>query len=221
LAGGSVDLVLTDIPYGEVNRQSGGLRSLDKGVADRFDNKNIPLLVDEFARLATNSVYVFCGTQQISALSSGFSGVGMTVRVGAWNKTNPSPMNGSRLWLSGLEFCVYARKANAVHNEHCQKALWDAPSGKSKIHPTQKPLQLFERLVRASSNEGFTVFDPFMGSGTTGVACANTGRNFIGIERDEGYFKIAQDRIEDCQDKGQDYAGTIRSQEKRRAHNHH
>ena len=195
LPDGSVDLVLTDIPYGEVNRQSGGLRSLDKGVADAFDNANLELLVKEFGRVAKNSVYVFCGTQQISSLAAGFTCAGMTVRVGAWNKTNPSPMNGSRLWLSGLEFCVYARKANAVHNEHCRKALWDAPSGRSKIHPTQKPLQLFERLVRASSDEGHTVFDPFMGSGTTGVACVNTGRKFIGIERDPKYFAIAQKRI--------------------------
>ena len=199
IATGSVDLVLTDIPYGEVNRQSGGLRSLDKGAADTFDNTNLEFLVKEFGRVATNSIYVFCGTQQISSLAAGFTSMGMTVRVGAWNKTNPSPMNGSRLWVSGLEFCVYARKANAVHNEHCQKALWDAPSGRSKIHPTQKPLQLFERLVRASSDEGHTVFDPFMGSGTTGVACANTGRNFIGIERDPDYFKIAQDRISQAQ----------------------
>jgi site-specific DNA-methyltransferase (adenine-specific) len=195
LADGSVDLVLTDIPYGEVNRQSGGLRSLDKGVADTFDNANLEFLVEEFGRVVTNSVYIFCGTQQISSLAAGFTSRGMTVRVGAWNKTNPSPMNGSRLWVSGLEFCVYARKANAVHNEHCQKALWDAPSGRSKIHPTQKPLQLFERLVRASSDEGHTVFDPFMGSGTTGVACVNTGRKFIGIERDPEYFAIAQKRI--------------------------
>lgn len=195
LADGSVDLVLTDIPYGEVNRQSGGLRSLDKGAADTFDNANLEFLVEEFGRVATNSVYVFCGTLQISRLAAGFTSRGMTVRVGAWNKTNPSPMNGSRLWVSGLEFCVYARKANAVHNEHCQKALWDAPSGRSKMHPTQKPLRLFERLVRASSDEGHTVFDPFMGSGTTGVACAHTGRKFIGIERDPEYFAIAQKRI--------------------------
>ena len=192
---GAVDLVLTDIPYGEVNRESGGLRSLDKGVADTFDNANLDLLVREFVRIATNSVYVFCGTQQISGLASGFAVAGLTVRVGAWNKTNPSPMNGSRLWVSGLEFCVYARKANAVHNEHCKKALWDAPSGRSKIHPTQKPLPLFERLVLASSHAGHTILDPFMGSGTTGVACANTGRRFIGIERDDSYFEIAKQRI--------------------------
>ena len=64
-----------------------------------------------------------------------------------------------------------------------------------KLHPTQKPVALFEYLIRTYTNEGETVLDNCMGSGTTGVACANTNRNFIGIELDEGYFKIAQDRI--------------------------
>ena len=63
------------------------------------------------------------------------------------------------------------------------------------IHPTQKPVALMEYLIRTYTNTGETVLDFTMGSGTTGVACVNTGRQFIGIERDEGYFKIAQDRI--------------------------
>lgn len=65
-----------------------------------------------------------------------------------------------------------------------------------KFHPTQKPVALMEYLIRTYTNEGEVVLDNCMGSGTTGVACVRTGRNFIGIERDEGYFKIAQDRIE-------------------------
>jgi site-specific DNA-methyltransferase (adenine-specific) len=63
------------------------------------------------------------------------------------------------------------------------------------VHPTQKPVALVEYLIRTYTNEGDTVLDNTMGSGTTGVACANTGRNFIGIEQDENYFKIAQERI--------------------------
>lgn len=62
-------------------------------------------------------------------------------------------------------------------------------------HPTQKPVALMEYLIRTYTNGGETVLDFTMGSGTTGVACVNTGRRFIGVERDEGYFKIAQDRI--------------------------
>jgi DNA modification methylase len=63
------------------------------------------------------------------------------------------------------------------------------------VHPTQKPVALMEYLIRTYTNEGETVMDNCMGSGTTGVACMNTGRDFIGIERDERYFKIAQERI--------------------------
>lgn len=67
---------------------------------------------------------------------------------------------------------------------------------KSNLHPTQKPVALMEYLIKTYTNEGETVLDNTMGSGTTGVACVNTGRNFIGIEMDPSYFNIAQQRIE-------------------------
>lgn len=65
-------------------------------------------------------------------------------------------------------------------------------------HPTQKPVSLMEYLIKTYTNEGDTVLDPTMGSGTTGVACVNTNRNFIGIERDKKYFDIAKTRIDEC-----------------------
>lgn len=68
-----------------------------------------------------------------------------------------------------------------------------------KHHPTQKPVALMEYLIRTYTNEGETVLDFTMGSGTTGVACVNTGRRFIGIERDETYFQIARERIAKAQ----------------------
>lgn len=68
-------------------------------------------------------------------------------------------------------------------------------NGIQKLHPTQKPISLIERFIRLSSKENDLIFDPFMRSGTTGVACINTDRNFIGIELDDNYFKIAEDRI--------------------------
>ncbi len=66
---------------------------------------------------------------------------------------------------------------------------------KDVVHPTQKPVELMEYLVRTYSNEGEVVLDNCMGSGTTGVACMNTGRIFIGIEKEENYYKIAEQRI--------------------------
>ena len=84
--------------------------------------------------------------------------------------------------------------------------LWQGGKSKSNVmeypkdsggyHPTQKPVALLEDLIQTYSNEGDTVLDFTMGSGSTGVACINAGRNFIGIELDEGYYKIAQERIE-------------------------
>ena len=71
----------------------------------------------------------------------------------------------------------------------------EASSNKLRYHPTQKPVALLEYLIRTYTNEGETVLDFTMGSGSTGVACVNTGRKFIGIELEEKYFNIAKERI--------------------------
>lgn len=78
------------------------------------------------------------------------------------------------------------------------KSVLDFASEGKTVHPTQKPVALMEYLIRTYTNEGDTVLDNTMGSGTTGVASVNTGRQFIGIERDDKYFAIAQKRIEDA-----------------------
>jgi site-specific DNA-methyltransferase (adenine-specific) len=75
---------------------------------------------------------------------------------------------------------------------------FDAQDPKKRLHPTQKPVALMEYLIKTYTNEGETVLDFTMGSGTTGVACVNTNRNFIGIELDDGYFDIASKRIDDA-----------------------
>ena len=70
---------------------------------------------------------------------------------------------------------------------------------KDRDHPVQKPAELMQELIEVVTRENSTIVDCFMGSGTTGVACVQTGRNFIGIEIDEGYFKIAEKRIKDAE----------------------
>ena len=74
--------------------------------------------------------------------------------------------------------------------------VWESGNTNSgKLHSCQKPLDILEKLIKTSSNEGDLVLDCFMGSGSTGEACIKTKRNFIGIEKDEKYFKIAKDRL--------------------------
>lgn len=84
-----------------------------------------------------------------------------------------------------------------VNDEYYPKSIIEISNAeRNKIHPTEKPIFLMEYLIRTYTNEGETVLDNCMGSGSTGVACVNTGRNFIGIELDQHYFQIAKERIE-------------------------
>ena len=177
----SIDMILTDIPYGEVNRESNGLRNLDKGIADDvgFD---INVLLKEFTRVCNGSIYVFCGTEQVSHIRHTFVDCGLSTRLIIWEKKNPSPMNGEHIWLSGIECCVYGKFPNAVFNEHCQNTVMQYNIVHDQVHPTEKPLKMFERLILASSNKDDMILDCFLGSGTTLEASMNTERNCIGFE---------------------------------------
>ena len=94
-------------------------------------------------------------------------------------KRNAFNVKGTYSIISGIRsFASGARKTNG-----------------EKVHPTQKPVELIEKFIKDSTDEGGTVLDTFMGSGTTGVACINTGRRFIGMELDDNYFAIARQRI--------------------------
>ena len=193
----SVTLTLTDIPYDEVNRKSGGLRNLDKRDADII-TFSLNDFVDEVVRITSGSVYIFCGSVQVSDIREKLIDHGLSVRHCVWEKSNPSPMNGQHMWLSSIENCVYARKKGAYFDirERCKSAVWKCSTEKYKGHPTPKPIELMERLIQASSQSGDTVFDPCMGSGAVGIAAKRTRRNFIGIEMDKKYYNITQDRID-------------------------
>ena len=196
LADGSITLTLTDIPYDEVNRKSGGLRNLDKSHADII---TFPLdkFIDEIVRVTSGSIYIFCGSVQVSHIRNRLIEHKLSVRHCIWEKSNPSPMNGQHMWLSSIENCVYAKKKGAYFDirERCKSAVWKCPTEKYKGHPTPKPIELMERLIQASSQSGDTVFDPCMGSGAVGIAAKRTRRNFIGVELNEKYYKITQERI--------------------------
>jgi DNA modification methylase len=170
------------------------LRNLDKQTADVV-GFNLKCLVGELNRICNGSIYIFCGTKQISELLFLLEELKMSTRIAFWEKPNPSPMNGQNIWLSGVEVCAYAKKKNAIFNEHCKSAVWKNVSTRSKIHPTQKPVELFERLIKASSNEQNLVLDCFAGSGTTAIAAENTNRKWICIEQLQEYADKAVNRI--------------------------
>lgn len=195
---GSVDLVLTDIPYGECNRNDNGLRNLNKENAD-IETFNLQEFLRDIYRVTKGTIIVFCGQHQFSEIKNFFQEKQYkskgTVRQLIWRKTNPSPMNGQHIYLSGIENAVWFKKRGGVFNAHCKNTVFDYPCGRSKLHPTEKNHDLLKELILDNSNEGDIVFDPCMGSGSHGLVAVENSRRFIGIELDENYFKIAKERI--------------------------
>ena len=195
----SVDVTLTDIPYGEINRKDNGLRNLNKSNAD-ITTFELDKFLNELYRITSGTIIIFCGQHQLSEIKNFFQDKQDlhkgTVRQIIWKKTNPSPMNGKNIYLSGIENAIWFKKRGATFNANCKNTVFEYPCGRNKLHPTQKNLKLIEELIVDNSNEQDIIFDPCMGSGTTGIACINTNRRFLGVEIDENYFDIARQRIE-------------------------
>jgi DNA modification methylase len=141
-------------------------------------------------------VYIWCGALQISTIFGTLKQSGLVaLRIGVWNKSNPSPMNGQYSWLSANEFCVYGRHKNAYFDRPCKGALWQGPVVQHKVHPTQKPVWLMQELITASVPPRGKVLDPCMGSGTTGVAAKLIEREFDGYELHQPWYQLAVRRI--------------------------
>lgn len=191
----SVDFTLTDIPYDVVNRDSNGLRNLNKGNADimTFELEDF---LEEIYRITKNSMVVFCGKEQFSSIYAFFATKKGTVRPIIWEKSNPSPMNGKYIYLSGVEMAVWFKKSGAkTFNAHCKNSVFKFPNGRSKLHPTEKNHKLLQDIILDNSNEDDLVFDPCMGSGSHLMVAKNLNRQYLGIELNQEYFEIAKNRI--------------------------
>jgi len=174
----SIDLILTDIPYEKVNKKSNWLRKIDKENANTktFELKD---LLKEIDRITKWSWYIFCWKEQVSEIFEYFDLKWYSTRLMIWEKTNPSPMNCKYVWMSWIETFVYFKKPWAVFNENYKNSVIKFPNWSSKIHPTEKPLKLFEYLISVSSNKWDLVCDPCVWSWTTAVASQNLQRNFL------------------------------------------
>lgn len=194
------DTLLTDIPYGECNSRTtisfshNHLRNVDKGHAD-----NITFNLQEYLELTDKVIkgnfIIFCGIEQVSEIRAFYNDKGYTTRLLIWEKTNPSPMNGQFVYLSGIECCVWAKKPNGTFNGFCKNTVFRHNCGKNEISPTQKPLPLWYELLSDNTNEGDLVLDTCMGSFTTAIACRHMGRNFIGAELNKEQYDKGQARL--------------------------
>lgn len=189
----SVHAVISDIPYGEVNKADSGIRKLNKGNADiiTFDIVELAL---EIERVTSEWACLFVSTEQTSPLRAAWQPFGMT-RLLIWQKPNPTPLNCEYIWLSDIECCVVLRKSGATFNRFYESAVLKFDAGSSKEHPTQKPLPLIEYLIESTTNQGTIILDPFSGSGTTAIACTNLERRFICCDLHEPYVLASRERL--------------------------
>ena len=202
---GSVDLVLTDPPY--IVETSGG--GLYKSESVKY-NKEIEFMkngfsekvLEEICRIMKKiNVYFFCSQKQIPILLDFFvSKKKCNWNLISWHKTNVVPACGNK-YLTDTEYILFFReKGVKVYGTYeTKKTYYLTPTNQKEKklygHPTIKPQEILKNLIVNSTTENGVVLDCFMGSGSTGVACVNLKRNFIGIELKEEYFKIAEERI--------------------------
>lgn len=195
----SFNLTLTDIPYGEVNRDSNGLRALNKEEAD-VPTFELHTFLTEIYRVTKGTIIIFCGQHQISEIKNFFQGKQDknqgTVRQLIWKKTNPSPMNGQHIYLSGIENAIWFKKRGGTFNAHCKNTVFEYPCGRSKLHPTEKNHDLLKELILDNSNEEDIVFDPCAGSGSHCLVAKELNRKFVGCELNKYYYNIAAQRIQ-------------------------
>lgn len=207
---GTIDLVITDPPYklnkttgsttssSKAERWQGNILAADKtaGIMNEISFSDwLPIL---YKKLKDSShCYIWTNDKNICDLQTEAEKVGFQLHnVLIWKKNNCTP---NRWYMKNCEFVLFLRKGKSFPIANLgDSQLFEVNniSGKSKLHPTQKPVEVLERLVINSSAENGIVFDPFMGSGSTGVACVRTGRRFIGMELDKQYFDIAEKRID-------------------------
>lgn len=174
----------------------------------RKDRKNMDDIEDEGLNQGFNqaiinpllysSAVIFCHNDQLHTLLPYLAGCYQRYCLCAWAKDNPMPV-ANKHYIPELEPYIHAWSAGAHPQGDLtdKKRIWRGPNGKSVFdHPTVKPLDLMKKIMRNVNGE--TIIDPFMGTGTTGVAAAVSGKIFTGIEHKEKYFNIAVQRIKEA-----------------------
>ena len=212
----SVDLVITDPPYLHVK---GGMKSkkyntgtwkadsdMVTGMSDFGEAEIFNFLDTVIPKMKKVNMYIFCSKLQLIYY---FKYISMNKKLKydllVWDKVKYT-MKSSKFYTSDIEYVVRIYQAGvSLHkvltedgtksdiNHYMKRQAHPQPRGE---HGTMKPVNLIENFIRVASDEHDVVLDPFVGSGTTGVACKNLGRKFIGIELDKDYFNIAKERIE-------------------------
>lgn len=203
---GKVDAVVTDPPYKLTSggNTDGGMKG---GWFDAYNNNGLVVQCNitwkQIMTVVYNSMkdgadaYVMSNDRNLNEAMTQAETSGLSFhRLCVWDKISAT---ANRWYMPNCEFTLYLYKEPAKRINDCgSKALVRFQQIDESNHPTEKPVNLMAYYIKNSTNKNDVILDPFMGSGTTGVACVKLGRKFIGIELDEGYFDIACKRIEEA-----------------------
>jgi DNA modification methylase len=209
----SIDLVVTDPPYKIIGNGfkavAGGFKDRDifkndiKDIKNGFDFR----ILDECERVLKKwNCYIYCNKDLLCDLICYFKSKNVFIDILTEHITNPIPFCNNT-YLNDTDYILFVRESGVLVGgtyQTKQKYKIKQTNKKDKKlykHPTCKYVELLETYIKNSSKENDTILDMFMGSGSTGVACVNTNRKFIGIELDETYYEIACERINNIKNK--------------------
>jgi DNA modification methylase len=196
-----VDAVITDPPYVIKHVDGGGFAAARAfyagGALDGMTDFQLADYADAIAN-AADQLVAFHSRDQVGEYGTFCMAAFGNYDLHVWHKSNAIPFTHN-VWKSDIEYIAlgWRKKKHAVVDQSEKSKVYTSALTQAREHPTQKPVPLMEKYVRVLGVA--SVLDPFMGSGTTGVACMNLGRSFIGIEKEPKYFEIACRRITDAQ----------------------
>lgn len=200
----SIDLIVTDPPYlikYKTNYRKDKNHDFCSEILNDDNYDCISNYIKECYRILKNdtAMYMFCNCDRVDFFKQQLEAAGFTIKnMIIWVKNNWTAGDLKAQFGKQYEIMFLVNKGRKCFNGKRLTDVWffDRVAGKKQVHQNQKPVDLLEQCILKHSNENDIVFDGFMGSGSTGVACLNTNRSFIGVELNENYFNIAKERIE-------------------------
>lgn len=199
----SVDLIIIDPPY-LINYKTGHRKNKNHRFCKPIENDDNPAILKESFKLLFDvlkdggAFYCFCNSNQVDFFKSEIEKYFKFKNILIWVKNNWTAGDLKGAYAKQTEFIIYAVKGRHILNgkRDSDVLYYNRVVGKNQLHQNQKPVDLLEYLIKKSSDENDIVLDCFMGSGSTGVACKNLNRDFIGIELDKEFYDMAVKRLE-------------------------
>ncbi len=204
-----VDMVLTDPPYG-ISYKTGYRKEKDHKFSTVIDNDDnldwLPEFSVQLNRILKDgsAIYIFCGQTTIGKFQEVLEKLFTLKNIIIWKKNNHTAGDLDCAYGKGWEPILYFNKGRRPINGRRIHDMFQSNrvSSEKQIHQNQKPIDLLELMIEKSSKVGDVIFDPFSGSGGAAIACHNTGRNFICIEKDPDYHAASVKRLEQHQKQG-------------------